>query len=271
MEFFTHEWEVPSGRPNRRLVLQAAEEFTLNGALGIRGAFSKEMIQELQMAFALKSGMTENEWLADCQETGHKRYMSAFKIEPPFSDPELYANRSVLSVIKTLLGKNCKLDTISAVTSYPGSEMQHIHRDHDSLFMSEEICVQLPPYAISVVIPLVDVDMETGPTAVWDGSHRMVDALDFIERLKKQPDLSGASFPITTTGDCYLMDYRLVHSGLPNLSTQERTILVLVYSCRWFHDVIEYDGLPSILIEKSQYEAIPKKHRGLFCGIAPYL
>ena len=51
--------------------------------------------------------------------------------------------------------------------------MQEIHRDHGHLFASDsDIGPSLPVYAVNVAVPLVDVDLATGPTGVWPGSHR---------------------------------------------------------------------------------------------------
>jgi ectoine hydroxylase-related dioxygenase (phytanoyl-CoA dioxygenase family) len=41
------------------------------------------------------------------------------------------------------------------------------------LFFEPGVGPSLLAHAVNVVVPLIDVDMETGPTGVWLGSHRV--------------------------------------------------------------------------------------------------
>jgi len=271
MQFFTLGSQGPSGEPDSQLVIQAAQEFYKNGALGIKSAFSKTLIQELQAAITKQTGSTEDERIGGWQKIGPERYMSAIRIMPPFNTPEFYANPAVLAVIKALFAQTFKIDSLSAVCSYPGSGLQHIHRDHFSLFQFDNICAQLPPYAITVLIPLIDVDMDTGPTAIWEGSHRMIGVMDLMRKLKSKPDLTGTSYPITKMGDCYLIDYRLIHAGMPNVTSKARPVMSIVYSRNWFHDSIGYSDMDpqNVVIDRSQLEEIPDMYKDLFAGTIP--
>jgi hypothetical protein len=147
--------------------------------------------------------------------------------------------------------------------------MQHVHLDHSPLFEADEISTRLPPHAVTVVIPLIDIDLHCGTTAVWEGTHRMVGARQLKDRLNRSPDLPGASFPTPKMGGCYLMDYRLVHGGTPNNSDRPRTILYLVYSRPWFRDAANFGGQPAVLIEPDQLGKIPDQFRSLFRFVVP--
>ena len=70
----------------------------------------------------------------------------------------------------------------------------------------------------------MDIDEETGTTAIWEGSHKQSDDEDaedrfqLLGRLVQEPDYSMATKPLPRQGDVYLMDYRVIHGGLANRS-----------------------------------------------------
>jgi hypothetical protein len=140
------------------------------------------------------------------------------------------------------------------VVSYPGAAMQQIHRDHGHLFASEPgLGPNLPVYAVNVVVPLIDVELETGPTAVWPGSHR------WPASVQPQPDGMQAS-PLHR-GDCMLLDYRTLHTGLPNQSTRMRPILYMVYARGWFCDDATHFGVNSPDMRLEDYHSVPEPAR----------
>jgi ectoine hydroxylase-related dioxygenase (phytanoyl-CoA dioxygenase family) len=114
------------------------------------------------------------------------------------------------------------------VVSHPGATTQHPHRDHEHLFSDPGLGPSLPVYAINVAVPLVDVDVKTGPTGVWLGSHR----------LPANPPVERHSMTVAALqrGDCMLLDYRTMHAGLPNASGRPRPIVYMVYARPWFFD-----------------------------------
>ena len=93
------------------------------------------------------------------------------------------------------------LNSYTSVISLPGSQNQQIHSDGGHLF-GESIGASLPPHAITVAIPLVDIDKECGSTAIWGRSH--------IEGLSAVKDQNGALLPATAPfpglGDVYMFD-----------------------------------------------------------------
>jgi len=129
------------------------------------------------------------------------------------------------------------------VTALPGAEDQPIHLDHPPLFeAAPHLTNSIPPYAVTMVVPLVDIDEQTGTTAIWEGSHKKSDDQNsedrfrLLSRLMQEPDYSMAARPLPRQGDVYLMDYRVIHGGLANRSQIDRPILYVVYSRPWFRD-----------------------------------
>ena len=121
-----------------------------------------------------------------------------------------------------------------------------------------------------VVVPLVDLDETTGTTAVWEGSHRRgVSAKEEPRSTTELEQLEGAVFPRARMGDCYFMDFRLLHAGTANLSEQPRPILYLVYSRPWFEDRRNFDMQQPLLISSEEYAKIPQEHLYLFKNARP--
>ena len=70
-------------------------------------------------------------------------------------------------------------------------------------------------------------------------------------------------------GDVYLMDYRVIHGGMANLSDQPRPILYLVYGRRWFRDAYNFSEQPAIEFAPGEFKKVPKTHRALFAQCQP--
>jgi ectoine hydroxylase-related dioxygenase (phytanoyl-CoA dioxygenase family) len=134
----------------------------------------------------------------------------------------------VLKLLRPLLGGNIHLSNLTAVVAHPGAAQQHAHRDQQHLFGQPGIGPSLPIYSINMAVPLIDVDMEMGPTAVWLGSHRW------------EADRGPTTEPVAAVpfrrGDCMLLDYRTIHAGLSNRSARQRPIVYMVYARPWFFD-----------------------------------
>jgi ectoine hydroxylase-related dioxygenase (phytanoyl-CoA dioxygenase family) len=182
--------------------------------------------------------------------------MLSVRLTGPFLDPRLYANPLLLPVLQQLLGADLLIDNFTCVIALPGAGEQHLHRDHPALFPeSPQVSQDLKPYAITLVIPLVDLTPETGTTRLFPGTNRGnppgEEALPFISR-----------------GECFLMDYRIEHQGLPNRSAMRRPVLYIVYTRPWFIDLVNMRRQPRINIDASDLAVIPSEHHPLFRRLA---
>lgn len=181
----------------------------------------------------------------------NKRYIVTVPLKGPFNQPELYANPILLGLMRELLGPDCILSSVGAVISLPGALEQHIHSDYEPLFREQpHLNEMLPPYAITVGVPLVDIDLLNGPTKIWAGSHRTSD--------KKLVDSYPRHLLYGPMGSCYFWDYRTLHAGGSNHSDEMRPLLYMAYTRRWFKDFLNPDKL---IIDE---EAIPEEYRSLF-------
>ena len=230
-----------------------------HGCLILEGAFTASFITELYQAFdARYGGMSAEDMEAKCHQTGGpnkffqvggRRYEIAPTMKPPFSDPRLYANDGIRSVLNLLLGEMYKVSSFSVVVSHPGADMQHVHRDHNHLYEGEDVGRDLPPHAINVAVPLVDVDLEVGSTAFWPGSHRWETDHPCPEEQMVVPTLRP--------GDCMMLDYRTMHGGLPNRSARVRPILYVVYARPWFFDEKNFTNRNPLDLPEREYAKLP--------------
>ena len=159
---------------NPQLIQIAQSLFEKNGVLQIDSLFPKTLVANLAEAFdKTYRAYFDREDYADSLKVGDKRKIINVEVESVFNNPQLYANPLLLNLMQKLLGQDYILGSFGAVIALPGAKQQHIHRDYPPLFDNEFIDARLPSFAITAVIPLVDLTEATGSTIVWKKSHRM--------------------------------------------------------------------------------------------------
>jgi hypothetical protein len=183
---------------------------------------------------------------------GALRYDIVVRMTGAFGNPEVFANTRLLRLLEPLVGSAMQLSNFSVVVSHPGATTQHEHRDHGHLFPDSGLGPGLPVYAVNVAVPLIDVDVRTGPTGVWLGSHRLP-GLD-VHR-------DAMTTPSFRRGDCMLLDYRTIHAGLPNASGQPRPIVYMVYSRPWFFDHFNHISRIPLDMPLDEYNKLPEPVR----------
>lgn len=200
------------------------------------------------------------------------RYAALLPFEGPFLDPRFYANPALIEIIGSLLGTTHCIGSLEAVVSMPGSSRQHQHVDGPLRFdrvvgktkrgYSGDLS-DLPPYAVTLCVPLCALDEANGATALWPGSHRTA--------LRARPPGEAEilrEFPaeqmVGDFGRSFLFDYRTFHCGMPNLSREPRPLLMFVFARSWFRDPNLAEVFPSVVIAKRDLERVPERHRYLF-------
>jgi hypothetical protein len=186
---------------------------------------------------------------------GPARFDITLRMSGAFGRTDVFANGVLVNLLRQLLGRDMRLNSFTTVVSYPGSPRQQAHRDHIHLFPQPGVAPNLPIYAVNAAVPLVDVDLETGPTGVWLGSHRSALAISV-------QDSAMVAVPLQR-GDCMLLDYRTVHAGMPNKSQRARPILYMVYGRRWFFDDINYVNRIPLDMPLEHYHTMPESVRPL--------
>jgi hypothetical protein len=115
------------------------------------------------------------------------------------------------------------------IYSRPGSPHQEWHSDgpHYGPGADEMGQGHAPSYAVCVFVPLIDLTQATGYTAFWPGSHKYPDLLGFGPCA---PLLHSDWHGMLNAGDAVLYDYRCVHRGMANVSSDtERPLIQFLY------------------------------------------
>ncbi len=273
------ESERDSGVLGRDAGMSVYKALAENGVAILRGLFSAAMIDGLYREFAARFGnfdaaamqaLSERPPPNPIQKNGDGRFEMVMRMSGGFAQPQLLANPILVNLLKPMLGGDLmRLASMTAVASFPGAQLQHVHRDGAALFGEfPNIEPALPPYAFTAAIPLMDVDDTIGPTGFWPGSHHWPG---------NQPIPAEAMRSVAfLRGDCLLVDYRTIHAGMANRSRTVRPILYMVYCRDWFYDDINHrqrnpldialedlQGLPQemqLLMLRARQHAVTKPH-----------
>jgi ectoine hydroxylase-related dioxygenase (phytanoyl-CoA dioxygenase family) len=118
----------------------------------------------------------------------------------------------------------------------------------------------LPIIAVTVAIPLLEMNEIHGTTALWPRSHRdeKFDSTEIGEE------------PIVREGSCAIWDYRLQHGGTPNRSAAPRPLLYMTYCRPWFIDHKNYQQQTPVRARKGFLADLPEDLRRLLVRAQEY-
>ncbi len=254
--------EVDLIPPSAALVSQAKDALTGTGILILRQAVEHKVLSDAGQA-VLESlcGQDANQARRRAVRVGDARYMVTPDWNSPFDRPELFASPPLLAIARATLGVDVIVNSLTVVVALPGAEAQRPHLDHRMLFPSDEATsVAAPPYALTAIIPLLDLNNSTGSTEVWPRGPLMA-----------TPDLWHDKLPGSTVlplmlGDVGVMDYRVCHNGTANVGLVPRPILYIVYSRPWFRDSENFEEVPPLRLTAQHLAGIPTQYRSLFAS-----
>lgn len=230
--------------------------FKEHGVLLVENAFSRKAIAAIRELVMNKyDRYFEEKRHEDALRIGNKRYMVTLDVEGPLNDPAIYACPLVSSLLAVMLGEKHVIGGLNSVVSLPGSKDQGLHKDHPALFPELGRAHTTPPFAIQMLIPLIDLEPSMGVTRVVKGSHRVSS--------RKAKNMAYQD-PVPSLGSCLVTDYRLTHEGLGNTSDTIRPLLCVVFHRPWFHDFVNYEKQAALSISKEELGKVPKKLRHLF-------
>ncbi|KAJ8605172.1 hypothetical protein CTAYLR_000372 [Chrysophaeum taylorii] len=238
------DWDCDDGDPARRRA-----QFAIDGLCVIPGALDAQVVDEARRAAteyyedALHTVAQLN--LEDHLQHGgfatfKSRDRGRFDLVVPGLD-RLFDDPPWLPLVKHLVSDDsARLCHVGVIVALPDSAQQKWHSDGDHLHDA----LHLPPHALNVFVPLVDVDANNGATEFAPGSH-----LDWATDRKLVLDAKA--------GDAIIFDWRLKHRGLENRLTSPRPLLYLTYALPWFVDRYNfssdrYDELPPLIPRTSR-------------------
>eukprot|EP00475_Leptophrys_vorax_P045021 TRINITY_DN9234_c0_g1_i2.p1 TRINITY_DN9234_c0_g1~~TRINITY_DN9234_c0_g1_i2.p1 ORF type:complete len:437 (+),score=103.95 TRINITY_DN9234_c0_g1_i2:274-1584(+) len=209
------------------------------GFVNLVGFFPKDKMNKFKSDWEkFEQNETESKiYKYPVQGEGRYEYLMPFK--PPFNTSFVYQDERMRHILWDLFGGRFKLELPTVITSKVGSKNQRWHSGNNYLFHPEE---RLPPYAVVVGIPLVDVPLERGPTEVCPRKN-----MRFYQGYSCAVK-GGIAFP-TDLGTIQIFDYKLLHRGPANRSDKDRPMISLVYSKLFYmnQDAIVNRGVPLFL------------------------
>lgn len=206
--------------------------FLQHGVVQINHLFKVDMIRKLQHEFQLKYATSmDAEGRSDVLCVGDKRFMLTPELDSVFGSDELLACRPILKFMQSILGEEYTLSSCTAVMSFPGSAPQLVHKDHSALFPERGWSFPVPPFAVQLIVPLLELNDRHGTTRVFKGTQQ-VEPEDAVSWPHQDP--------LVPLGSCLLVDYSIAHCGMGNQSDKVRPIMNLVYSRPWFRDYQNY-------------------------------
>jgi hypothetical protein len=237
-----------------------AQMFQRSGALHLAQCWETSTVTQALEEFSAADAVHQIQMVSgNALKVGDRRYMISLDTSGIFGTPDILAQPRLLNVLDRILGPDYILGSATAVLSLPGSGAQRWHRDNDPLF-TDFPNLKLPPFCVAVLVPLVQLNAEVGSTQVVLGSH-----LD-----QNLDDETGqVVYAAAAQGDCYLMDSRVLHRGMANLSEAARPVLSLVYQRPWYRDYQNFTKQPALTMSKSKIDLFDAQHRRLVDWAAP--
>jgi len=239
---------------NPKAVREAADLFRANGALLIRDCVPTDLIAAINTE--LEQTWTEHEAAiasGGALRVGSKRYMISLGTEGALGRSEVLASPKLTAICDELLGSDFILGSLTTVVSLPGAQAQRWHCDNNALFPDAPE-METPPFSIAAILPLIELTSEIGATQVQPRSHR---------ETQSAHNPMPYAIPDPKPGDCYVMDSRLMHRGLPNRSTVKRPILSLVYQRPWYNDYQNFNLQDALSISEPVFAAFPEDRQSL--------
>lgn len=207
---------------------EAAEALLRDGVVALEGLWPAQRIDELALAlrqsipgaFDTRAPLPEDIWVV-----GTKRINGLVPIAGRMAGCiDLLQNPALLALLDKVLGNNWVYESFGVISSFPGSTVQKLHSDSPHLFEDKTIAAMLPPFALTISIPLVDVDEVNGSTEFLPGTHRI---------LQSPETADGSVWNAVLRGNCMIWDFRVRHRGQPNNSAEPRPMFYAT-ACRAF-------------------------------------
>lgn len=177
-------------------------------------------------------------------------------IDGPVANPDFFAPPSVQALTRRLMGDDLIIGEMGVVISHAGAGAQEIHRDSGFLFGGLDMEIDLPPFAMTMLAPLLDVTLDMGPTEFWAGSHRLRDTAAVTVDPPHRMALSA--------GSVVLIDSRILHRGGANISGPVRPTAYFSFHRRWYVENPGYEDKPQIRVTPAMLQGLPKAYRPLF-------
>lgn len=235
----------------------ALRMFHEHGYVVVENLFPKALVTTVSDEFFKRyNSYFEDRLYPDNLILGDKRRMVSVALEGVLNSPRLYGSTMVVEMMKRLLGEDYVMGGYNAVVSLPGARDKGLHKDYTPLFESDPVEHHVtPPFAISVLFPLIELTEAHGVTSMRKGTHLLPEEMPFDAPEQK---------PLLKLGDAIIFDYRVAHDGLANHSDTVRPLLSMIFHRVWFRDALNYVHQKAVMIEPEEYQRVPEHLQHLF-------
>ena len=109
---------------------------------------------------------------------------------------------------------------------------------------------------MTLLVPLLDVSLDMGPTEFWPGSHR-------------NRNEASATAPAPTrmplnAGSVVFIDARIFHRGGANVSGPVRPTAYFSFHRKWYQESYGYEQKPQVRVTPAMLERLPEAYQPLF-------
>ena len=249
----------PTPHERQTWLADAVDCVRRNGAIVIRNAVPRPVIDAVLNDFKVRHDVH----MAPGQKKLYRRFQSdplraqvPIAIDGPAANPMFFAPPSVIALARELMGDTLIVGEMGVVISHAGAGPQETHRDSDFLFGGLDMEIDLPPFSMTLLVPLLDVSMSMGPTEFWPGSHKIRDTTAATAAPPFQVPLDA--------GSVLLLDARICHRGGANISGPVRPTVYFSFHRRWYVETSGYEQKPQVRVTPAMLARLPDSHRSLF-------
>ncbi|MFN3457909.1 MAG: phytanoyl-CoA dioxygenase family protein, partial [Novosphingobium sp.] len=198
----------------------------------------------------------------DFLSVGEQRINGLVPISGPMSGViDMLVSPALQTLFNEALGENWVYESFGVISSFPGATLQHLHADDDHLFEGTEFAGKLPAYALTISIPLVEVNAINGGTEFLLGSHRCEARSNYPGEPTTSPLMPG---------DCMIWDFMIRHRGQANTSDAPRPMLYITACRSFWSDTTNFQAnARKLVIERNLVKALPKEQRKRFVRFRP--
>lgn len=146
----------------------------------------------------------------------------------------LFVREPILSLVRAILGPNCRFCAQNVIRNAPGQAISHWHVDD---FLEHPLPPEIPRWDARVRLPLIWLSVQvplSDITSPGDGPTEVVPGSQLSGRIPpaENPVFEGreAEPVLCKAGDIYLFNHQVWHRGRPNTGPNTRYLMQLQYA-----------------------------------------
>lgn len=206
------------------------EDLRIKAMNSFRELFEVHLNGKNRLGIGIKNGFKE------IVQRHQNRFEVPYKIDE-IGGTELAMHPKIVSLVDSILGEQHHVVNISLVVSNPGAADQSWHTDGPHVSVTQH----LPCHCLNVFVPLIDILSHTGPTSFRPGSQHLTrDFRNMYLAAFFKKKLQPVQTPELKRGSVLMFDYRVLHRGTANTSSEPRPVIVLTFAKPWFQDTLNF-------------------------------